>query len=258
MLELADIVRLHGATYRARAGERLLPSHARALRDIEALSHRATRRPSQTVRPVRHGGCTATTPAAIAPVRSVTARRPSAGWRKPARCSCRAATFYSPSRCRPSCARSPARIRRSSTVRSCAARPPHCTSSPGPALSRGADRGAGGAAYVDARPRLPPARASAGERRRLVGAQPTSGLPRDTRRICCRCARCRSSFAPRCAPHWRAPGCSHRPRTPCGIPIGWCIARTPAAATRCLSTWRATCSGSRSATAVWSASTTPR
>ena len=36
MLELADIVRLHGATYRARAGERLLPSHARALRDIEA------------------------------------------------------------------------------------------------------------------------------------------------------------------------------------------------------------------------------
>ena len=35
MLELADIVRLHGATYRAHAGEPLLPSHARALRDIE-------------------------------------------------------------------------------------------------------------------------------------------------------------------------------------------------------------------------------
>lgn len=36
MLEVADIVRLHGAAYRARFGDRLLPSHARALRDIEA------------------------------------------------------------------------------------------------------------------------------------------------------------------------------------------------------------------------------
>ena len=36
MLEVADIVRLHGAAYRARFGDRLLPSHTRALRDIEA------------------------------------------------------------------------------------------------------------------------------------------------------------------------------------------------------------------------------
>jgi hypothetical protein len=36
MLEVADIVRLHGAAYRARFGDRLLPSHARAMHDIEA------------------------------------------------------------------------------------------------------------------------------------------------------------------------------------------------------------------------------
>jgi hypothetical protein len=35
MLELADIVRRYGAAYRACAGARLLPSHARALHDIE-------------------------------------------------------------------------------------------------------------------------------------------------------------------------------------------------------------------------------
>jgi len=36
MLEVADIVRLHGAAYRARFADRLLPSHARALQDIAA------------------------------------------------------------------------------------------------------------------------------------------------------------------------------------------------------------------------------
>jgi hypothetical protein len=36
VLEVAEIFRLHGAAYRARSGDRLLPSHARALRDIEA------------------------------------------------------------------------------------------------------------------------------------------------------------------------------------------------------------------------------
>jgi len=36
MLEVADIFRLHGAAYRARFGDRLLPSQKRALRDIEA------------------------------------------------------------------------------------------------------------------------------------------------------------------------------------------------------------------------------
>lgn len=35
MLRLADIVRRHGAEYRARHGDRLLPSHARALFDLE-------------------------------------------------------------------------------------------------------------------------------------------------------------------------------------------------------------------------------
>ena len=33
---MADILRLHGAAYRARFGDRLLPSHARAMRDLEA------------------------------------------------------------------------------------------------------------------------------------------------------------------------------------------------------------------------------
>lgn len=36
MLEVADIFRLHGAVYRARFGNRLLPSQVRAMRDIEA------------------------------------------------------------------------------------------------------------------------------------------------------------------------------------------------------------------------------
>lgn len=36
MLEVAEIFRLHGAAYRARFGDPLLPSHARAMRDIEA------------------------------------------------------------------------------------------------------------------------------------------------------------------------------------------------------------------------------
>lgn len=36
MLEVADIFRLHGAVYRARFGDRLLPSQKRALRDLEA------------------------------------------------------------------------------------------------------------------------------------------------------------------------------------------------------------------------------
>ncbi len=36
MLELADIIRRHGAEYLARYGDRLLPSHRRALADIEA------------------------------------------------------------------------------------------------------------------------------------------------------------------------------------------------------------------------------
>ena len=36
MLEVADILRLHGAVYRARCGDRLLPSQSRAMRDIEA------------------------------------------------------------------------------------------------------------------------------------------------------------------------------------------------------------------------------
>src|SRR5215469_11942087 len=35
MVELADIFRLHGAQYRAKFGERMPPSHLRAMRDIE-------------------------------------------------------------------------------------------------------------------------------------------------------------------------------------------------------------------------------
>ena len=36
MLEVADILRLHGPQYRAKFGNRMLPSHHRALQDIEA------------------------------------------------------------------------------------------------------------------------------------------------------------------------------------------------------------------------------
>lgn len=36
MLEVAEIFRLHGPAYRARFGDQLLPSHVRAMRDIEA------------------------------------------------------------------------------------------------------------------------------------------------------------------------------------------------------------------------------
>ena len=35
MLEVADILRLHGAVYRAQFGDRMLPSHTRAMRDLE-------------------------------------------------------------------------------------------------------------------------------------------------------------------------------------------------------------------------------
>lgn len=36
MLEVAEIIRLHGAAYLARFADRILPSHRRALRDLEA------------------------------------------------------------------------------------------------------------------------------------------------------------------------------------------------------------------------------
>ena len=36
MLEVAEIIRLHGAAYRAHVGDRLLPSHARVLRYLAA------------------------------------------------------------------------------------------------------------------------------------------------------------------------------------------------------------------------------
>ncbi len=35
MLEVADIFRLHGPDYRAQFGNRMLPSHRRAMQDIE-------------------------------------------------------------------------------------------------------------------------------------------------------------------------------------------------------------------------------
>ena len=36
MLEVAEIIRLHGAAYRAQCSDRVLPSQARAMRDLEA------------------------------------------------------------------------------------------------------------------------------------------------------------------------------------------------------------------------------
>ena len=36
MLEVAEIIRLHGAAYLARVADRILPSHRRALRDLDA------------------------------------------------------------------------------------------------------------------------------------------------------------------------------------------------------------------------------
>ena len=35
MLEVADIFRLHGPSYRTKFGNRMLPSHWRAMQDIE-------------------------------------------------------------------------------------------------------------------------------------------------------------------------------------------------------------------------------
>ena len=35
MLEVADIFRLHGPAYREKFGDRMLPSHRRAMQDIE-------------------------------------------------------------------------------------------------------------------------------------------------------------------------------------------------------------------------------
>ncbi len=43
MLEVADILRLHGAAYRARFGKALGPGHLRALRDLEACRTPACR-----------------------------------------------------------------------------------------------------------------------------------------------------------------------------------------------------------------------
>lgn len=42
MLEVAEIFRLHGATYRARFGERLLPGQARAMHRISRRAARPT------------------------------------------------------------------------------------------------------------------------------------------------------------------------------------------------------------------------
>jgi hypothetical protein len=41
MLELADIFRLHGPDYRAKFGARMLPSHRRAMQDIEQCRTKA-------------------------------------------------------------------------------------------------------------------------------------------------------------------------------------------------------------------------
>jgi hypothetical protein len=35
MVEIADIFRIHGPEYRAKFGDRMLPSHLRAMQDLE-------------------------------------------------------------------------------------------------------------------------------------------------------------------------------------------------------------------------------
>jgi hypothetical protein len=91
MRAVAEIIRLHGAAYRAHVGDRLLPSQARVLRDLAAC------------RTAYFGGhltqcdhcdrqVVAITRAAIAIARRVTPRTPNAGSRRSARSSSRART----------------------------------------------------------------------------------------------------------------------------------------------------------------------
>ena len=78
MLEVAAIIRLHGAAYLARVADRILPSHRRALRDLDAC--RTPALGATSISAITAGSrCTRITPAATVIARSVTAIRPNAG-----------------------------------------------------------------------------------------------------------------------------------------------------------------------------------
>ena len=91
MLEVADVFRLHGAAYRARYGDRLLPSHARAMQDIAACrtdyfgGHLKQCDHCEQKVYVYHS-------CRIAIARSVTEARPSASFASSMRACCPAAT----------------------------------------------------------------------------------------------------------------------------------------------------------------------
>jgi hypothetical protein len=92
MLAVADIIRLHGAAYRAHVGDRLLPSQARVLRDLAAcrtayFGGQLTQCHHCDQQVVRYHSC------AIATARRVTVRTPSAGSRRSAASSCCARTI---------------------------------------------------------------------------------------------------------------------------------------------------------------------
>src|SRR5437867_4327352 len=124
MLEVVDIFRLHGAAYRARCADRLLPSQSRAMHDMQACR---TAYFGGHVKRCDHCGekvyvyhsCGNRT----AP--NVTASRASAGWIASAPGCCPAPTIWSPLRSRTNSVRWPVDTRRKSTGCSCVVRRRH-------------------------------------------------------------------------------------------------------------------------------------
>lgn len=96
-LELADIFREHGASYRRKYADKLLPSHRQAMwatpalaAQVQVLNAAAPRRSagrSLAVLPARNFNIVIT-PAAIAIAPNVSTNRPKPGWRFSANYSC--------------------------------------------------------------------------------------------------------------------------------------------------------------------------
>jgi hypothetical protein len=79
MLEVADIVRLHGAAYRKQYGDTLNPARTTARSGTLPLAVRRSLGATFTSAITARRKSSRTTPAAIVPVRSVTRIKPSAG-----------------------------------------------------------------------------------------------------------------------------------------------------------------------------------
>src|SRR5207244_8883892 len=97
MLEVAEIFRLHGPEYRAKFGARMLPSHRRAMQDIEQCRTAALGgqlyfcNQCQDERSI--------TPARTATVPSAATTKPIHGWTSNRICCCPYRTSWSPSPC---------------------------------------------------------------------------------------------------------------------------------------------------------------